>query len=148
MGLHAIMTSLDRHITRCLTRLQATCPDLPLPLLSARRSGFLSCLHETKGVSFRLQRCHRFCVCKTSWSTRHRTAAFSTAMNSSTPHHIEIIEGSQLQERPDSTNEMFLYTHVLCPYAQTAWLTLLQLVRKLNVDYRLTCWPPAVRRSF
>lgn len=135
------MTSVHSHITRCPTKLQAIYPDLPHPLLSARRSGLLSCLHETKRVLLKLQTRHRFRIRQTFWSTRHTTAAFATAMDSSAPHHIEILEGSQLQERPDSTNEIFLYTHVLCPYAQTAWLTLLQLVRKLKRDYRLTCCP-------
>ena len=138
-GFNAVMTSLDRHITRYPVNsrisLHTVCPILyhGHPLLSAQRSGFLSCLHETKAVSFRPQRCHRFRIPRTFSSTGHRTAAIATAMVSSTPHRIiEIIEGSQLQERPDSTHEMFLYTHMLCPYAQTALLTLLQLVRKVD----------------
>lgn len=56
------------------------------------------------------------------------------AMDSSAPHRLEITEGSQLQERPDSINEMYLYTHMLCPYAQTALLTLLHLVRFIDVN--------------
>lgn len=58
-----------------------------------------------------------------------RQSASATAMDSSASHRLALIEGSQLQERPDSTNDMFLYTHMLCPYAQTALLTLLHLVR-------------------
>ena len=126
------MTSVGRHVTRCPIRLQANYPHVPCPLLSAQGSNFLSCLHETRTRAFRVQRCHRFHVRKASWSTRHRVAATATAMAPSTPGRIEIIEGSQLQERPDSTHEMFLYTHMLCPYAQTALLTLLHLVRKVD----------------
>ena len=49
-----------------------------------------------------------------------------------TQQQVEILEGSQLKERPDSTNETFLYTHMLCPYAQTALLTLLCKVSTNN----------------
>ena len=129
---HAVMTLIDRHITRCHTRSQAISTALPHPLLSAQRSGFLSCLHETKAFSFRVQRCHRCHTRETTWSTRYRKGAIATAMVSAASHCLEIIEGSQLQERPDSTNEIFLYTHMLCPYAQTALLTLLHLVRKIH----------------
>ena len=46
-------------------------------------------------------------------------------MTAVTQQTIEVLEGSQLEERPDSTDKTFLYTHMLCPYAQTALLTLL-----------------------
>ena len=136
------MTSIDCLITGCQTSLQAVSPDLPHTLFSSRPSGFLSCLHVIKGVSSRVQRRHRLHLCKAPWSIRHRNSSSAIAMDSSASHRLALIEGSHLQERPDSTNDMFLYTHMLCPYAQTALLTLLHLVRSSESP------PLAVRRPF
>ena len=47
------------------------------------------------------------------------------AMSSSTHQKVKLTEGSNLNDRPDSAKELFLYTHMLCPYAQTALLTLM-----------------------
>lgn len=98
----------------------------PIPF---RASGHLSCSLAAKGVSSQPRRRHDD-LCRAACSTRQGTSTPATATDSSDPQHIEIIEGSHLQRRPDSTNGVFLYTHMLCPYAQTALLTLLCKVRQ------------------
>ncbi|KAL0019623.1 hypothetical protein WJX77_004229 [Trebouxia sp. C0004] len=37
---------------------------------------------------------------------------------------VDLIEGAELQKRPDSKHKLILYTHMLCPYAQRSLLTL------------------------
>ncbi len=39
--------------------------------------------------------------------------------------HMQLLEGVALQTRPDSSQNLILYTHMLCPYAQRSLLTLL-----------------------
>ena len=127
-GCNAFATQNQKLIMQCVAALLELYPIENRKTILSRPSGHLkSCdLHVT---SLQPQRCRHFRLRTTARSTGHRTNDIAMSMDASAPQRIEILEGSQLQERPDSTNEMFLYTHMLCPYAQTVLLTLLCKVR-------------------
>ena len=55
----------------------------------------------------------------------------AAAAGTQTGEHI--LEGVDMHHRPDSSQKPLLYTHVLCPYAQRALLTLLCKVAHLSV---------------
>ncbi|KAL3135361.1 hypothetical protein ABBQ32_007549 [Trebouxia sp. C0010 RCD-2024] len=113
-----------RAVMGCPTATQHMCPAVISRPLSSRAPGLLSSWLGTKAVPSQPRRRH-FGFYTLARSKARGRRAIATAMKSSAPLRIEIIEGSQLQNRPDSTNNVVLYTHMLCPYAQTALLTLL-----------------------
>ena len=46
--------------------------------------------------------------------------------------HLRHVEAVDLERRPEASSDAAtLYTHVLCPYAQRAWLVLLEKVKHL-----------------
>lgn len=51
-----------------------------------------------------------------------------------------ISEGAELDRRPDPSANLVLYSHMLCPYAQSALLTLLcKVALFLSSGLRLSC---------
>ena len=62
----------------------------------------------------------------------------AAAADTQTGEHI--LEGVDMHQRPDSSQKPLLYTHVLCPYAQRALLTLLCKVTPLSVSLGLSAW--------
>lgn len=124
----------------CPTATQHMCPAVISRPLSSRASGLLSRWLETKAVPSQPRR-RQFGSYTAACSTAQGRRLTVTAMESLAPQRIEIIEGSQLQTRPDSTNDVVLYTHMLCPYAQTALLTLLCKVGPPDTRLRPSGYP-------
>ena len=77
----------------------------------------------------RLSTCRKFYLrrtCRKARGTKLAVAGLPLQMNKQV--EIALIEGAELQKRPDSKHNPILYTHMLCPYAQRSLLTLFHQV--------------------
>jgi len=81
----------------------------------------------------RLTTCRKFYIwrkCRTARGTTLAVAGLPLQMNKQV--ETDLIEGAELQKRPDSKHKPILYTHMLCPYAQRSLLTLFYKVTTLS----------------
>ncbi len=82
-----------------------------------------------RGPLARFSICRKFCirrVCRIARDTRLAVASLPLQMNKQV--EVDLIEGAELQKRPESNHKPILYTHMLCPYAQRGLLTLFHQV--------------------
>ncbi len=89
-----------------------------------------------RGPLTRLSTCRKFYIparriCRTARGTKVAVAALPLQMNKQV--EVDLIEGAELQKRPESQHKPILYTHMLCPYAQRSLLTLLHQVITLSL---------------
>ena len=85
-----------------------------------------------RGPLAQLSTCRKFYIgriCRTARGTKLAVSGLTLQMNKQV--EVDLIEGADLQKRPDSNHKPMLYTHMLCPYAQRSLLTFLHQVSAL-----------------